>query len=237
MLIFSLKSRSAGLLRLGVQIAQLPVARLHFHSRPHPDHIAGAYRHFVKPHPKYKIFRNKSLGAALIDLRSFASGDAFVESLRSHGRAVEERRRAIRRGYVLRRIDRNDHVDEIHGINISSSERQGRAMDSAYLTKQIRFDNLEHFEYFGLFDQNDELRAYCNLCHLANFAFIDRVIGYKNPDGAMYLLITEIACNLIAERKLKFLMYDTMFGAQPGLLAFKQKLGFRPYRAKYACVS
>jgi hypothetical protein len=229
----SLQGKIARLSRLGLQIASLPVVRLRFHPRPHPDHIARAYRHFVKPHPRYKVFKNKALGVALIDLRDFPSGEAFVESLRRRGRAVAERRRAIRRGYLFKTIDRNDHVDDIHEINVSSDERQGRAMDSDYLIKKTRFDNLEHFEYFGLFDRDNKLRAYCNLCHLANFAFIDRVIGYKNQDGAMYLLITEIACKLIAGRKISFLMYDTMFGAQPGLLAFKQRLGFSPYRAKY----
>jgi hypothetical protein len=29
-------------------------------------------------------------------------------------------------------------------------------------------------------------------------------------------------------------MYDTYFGASPGLKAFKTMLGFQPYRAKYS---
>jgi hypothetical protein len=28
-------------------------------------------------------------------------------------------------------------------------------------------------------------------------------------------------------------MYDTFFGAQPGMRQFKTILGFKPYRAKY----
>jgi hypothetical protein len=29
-------------------------------------------------------------------------------------------------------------------------------------------------------------------------------------------------------------MYDTFFGAQPGMQSFKKILGFRPYRVRYA---
>jgi hypothetical protein len=33
---------------------------------------------------------------------------------------------------------------------------------------------------------------------------------------------------------MRYLMYDTFFGAQPGMRNFKTVLGFRPYRAKYS---
>jgi hypothetical protein len=39
------------------------------------------------------------VGAALIDLRTYETGDHFIDSLRSCGRAGAERRRALARGH------------------------------------------------------------------------------------------------------------------------------------------
>ena len=39
---------------------------------------------------------------------------------------------------------------------------------------------------------------------------------------------------MIEDRNCHYLMYDTYFGASPGLKTFKKMLGFQPYRAKYS---
>jgi hypothetical protein len=49
----------------------------------------------------------------------------------------------------------------------------------------------------------------------------------------MHLLVVDIVCRLLDEGQLRFVMYDTFFGASPGLKHFKTILGFRPYRVKY----
>lgn len=225
--------RVASLYRLSVDLARLPVAHLHFRTRPAPEHIRSIYQYFTQPHPRYKLFQNKSLGAALVDLRTFESGEHFIDFLRHKGRAVAERRRALARGHALRTIDRNQLVDAIHEINISSPVRQGRPMTPAYLEKQSHYEDLPHFRYYGVFDTDDRLVAYCNLGLLGNFAVIDRVLGLRTTGGAMVLLLTEIVLKLIEEKNLDYLMYDTLFGARPGLRDFKRKLGFRPYRVRY----
>jgi hypothetical protein len=46
-------------------------------------------------------------------------------------------------------------------------------------------------------------------------------------------MIVEIIGALMRERAVRFVMYDTFFGASPGLKNFKTILGFKPYRAKY----
>ena len=57
------------------QLLRLPPAELCFDSRLAPD-IAATYRYFSKPHPRYRIIGNKTLGAALIDLERFAGPPA-----------------------------------------------------------------------------------------------------------------------------------------------------------------
>lgn len=54
----------------------------------------------------------------------------------------------------------------------------------------------------------------------------------------MYLLISEVI-NMLVDLKNKqdtspkWLMYDTFYGAKPGLTEFKKRLGFKPYRVKW----
>jgi hypothetical protein len=60
------------------------------------------------------------------------------------------------------------------------------------------------------------------------------MMGIRNNDGIMHLLLSEAICRLIDGGKVRYVMYDTFFGAQPGLRNFKTILGFRPYRASYS---
>ena len=225
--------RMIGLGKLCVEIATLPVAVLHFRTQLHPAHIRTVHAYFTKPHPKYKVFKNKALGAALVNLSAFATGSEFLASLKHLGNAAAHRKKALARGHRLCEIDRNTLVDAIHRINVSCAVRQGRPMDSAYVEKRHHYDALAHYRYYGVFDRQGTLVAYCNLGVFGNFAVTDQLLGFRNNDGAMYLLLTEITCKLIEERTVKYLMYDTLFGAMAGLRAFKRRLGFQPYRARY----
>lgn len=220
--------------RVVAQLARLPVARLRFEERRHPDSIRRAHANFTRRHPRLKIFRNKTMGIALIDLAAFGgeSGN-YLETVRREGYAGQKSRRATARGYQLRPIDRNDHIDEIHAIHTSCAERQGRPMDSAYLVKKTRYDNLPHGACYGVFDAQGRLAAYCSTLRYGNFVSTDQLMGYKNNDGIMYLLLATIVCRLIEERDVDYFMYDTFLGAQPGLREFKRRIGFRPYRARY----
>jgi hypothetical protein len=50
----------------------------------------------------------------------------------------------------------------------------------------------------------------------------------------MHMMVVDIVSELIGERRVRYLMYDTFFGAQSGMQTFKKILGFRPYRVRYA---
>jgi hypothetical protein len=194
------------------------------------------FTYFTKPHPRYKLIRNKSVGIALIDLTTFPDRDAYISSVSRKDEAAHHGKRALRRGYIFQEIDRNNYIDDIHAINTSSTKRQGRPMDHAYLEKPHRYETNPHFRYFGVTDSNGVLVAYCNIAIYGNFAATDRLLGYKNNDGTMYLLLVEIICLLINEGPVRYFMYDTFFGAQEGLRNFKRRLGFQPYRVCYSLI-
>jgi hypothetical protein len=223
------------LFELAIDISKLPVARLEFRLAMNPVAVSRMHAHFTKPHPKYKIFPNKSLGAALVDLKTHGDRDAYIESIKGGRNSGEYfARKAKSRGYQVTEIDRNDFIDEIHEINTSVEVRQGRPMDEAYRRKETSFPREDNYKYFGVLSPAGKLMAYSDIGFFGNFAAFDRVIGVRNNDGVMHLMITEIIGQLIESRTYHYVMYDTYFGASPGLKTFKKMLGFEPYRAKYS---
>jgi hypothetical protein len=107
-------------------------------------------------------------------------------------------------------------------------------MDADYLEKKTSYPREANFTYFGVLNAAGKLTAYGDLGFYGNFASFSRVIGMRNNDGMMHLMVTEIICQMIEGGRYDYLMYDTYFGASPGLKSFKEMLGFQPYRAKYS---
>lgn len=220
------------LLHAAHEITRLPVATLDFDMHYHPDDVRETYRRFTQPHPKYKLFGHKQLGVALIDLRQLDGASSYPGAA-----AACYVNKARKRGYRLARIDRNAHIDAIHAINTSLPCRQGRPMDGRYQHKQSCYEALGHYRYFGVFDKREQLVAYCNLGRYGNFAAFAQLLGYRNNDGVMHMMVADIV-SLLRQERLSgggpdYLMYDTFFGALPGLRQFKTMLGFAPFRVRY----
>jgi hypothetical protein len=227
-------SKLSQLLNLAIDIGRLPVAHLEFRLDLNPDEVRRMHAHFTRRHPKLKIVQNKSLGAALVDLKRYGSRDQYLDSIKGRNSGEHHARKARSRGYVVAEIDRNDFVDELHEINTSLDSRQGRPMDAAYREKVTHYSPERNYKYYGVLNPDGKLMAYSNLGFYGNFVAFDRLLGLRNNDGVMHLMVTEIVGQLIESRTYAYLMYDTYFGASPGLQAFKKMLGFEPYRAKYS---
>lgn len=216
------------------KLIAMPVAHLHFLSRLEPVNVPSTYRSYTKRHPTYKMIQHKSWGAALIDLQQCPSRDAYLERIKGKNAGAYHAKRARTRGYYLGEIDRNDHIDAIHGINTSVEQRQGRPMDAHYQAKQQHFEQLQNHRSFGVFNPQHTLQAYATLGHFGNFSAFSQLIGYRNNDGIMHLMVSEIVHLLIDQGQVEYVMYDTFFGALPGLQQFKTILGFEPFRARYS---
>jgi hypothetical protein len=222
------------LLRALQTLLTLPTARLHFHSAIAPRKIAAIHALFTKPHARYRLIKNKTMGIALIDLSKFKSPADYLATVKKKDFAGHHARIARKRGYTVRAIRRNEHADEIHTIHTSSSARQGRPMDIAYQHLQTEFDDSAPLRCFGVFHRNGSLVGYCSFGIYGNFAATDKLMGIKNKDGAMYLLLLEIVSLLIAQQGIDYFMYDTFLGTREGLRSFKHRIGFQPYRVSYA---
>jgi hypothetical protein len=216
------------------ELLRLPVASLHFDSCIEPVDVARTYRYYTRPHPRYKIIRNKTMGAALIDLVRYTGTPAYLDDIAGKNRGAWHAKRARSRGYICTEIERNDHIDAIHAINTSLEERQGRPMDEKYREKITRFERQPHFNYFGVLNPEGKLVAYANIGRYGNFSAFSQLIGIRNNDGIMHLMMVDIVTRLLEQKQVRYVMYDTFFGAQSGLQQFKRVLGFQPYRVKYS---
>lgn len=234
MIIFNPLRKLVRLCKLVVEAMYLPLVALHFTSKIDVPDIHEMFKHFTKPHPRYKIIRNKSVGMALVNLNEFSDRYAYLSSVSRKDQGAYHGKRALRRGFTFLEIDRNAYIDDIHAINTSTTERQGRPMDSSYFERPAHYECKPHFRYFGIINSDGVLVAYCNIATYGNFAATDRLLGHKNNDGTMYLLLVEIICRLIDDSQVQYFMYDTFIGAQDGLRNFKRRLGFRPYRIRYS---
>jgi hypothetical protein len=216
------------------QILSLPRADLCFDARIEPQDIPATYRYYTKPHPRYKLIGNKTIGAALIDLGRYPAATAYVDAIQGKNRGGWHARRARSRGYVCTEIERNDYIDDIHAINTSLDMRQGRPMDQKYLQEVTYYERRPHFDYYGVLSSEGRLVAYANIGRYGNFSAFSQLIGLRNNDGIMHLLIVDIVARLIERQRVRYVMYDTFFGAQSGLQNFKRIVGFEPYRVKYS---
>lgn len=216
------------------RILTLPVAELRFDSAISPEHIKATYRSFTKPHPKFLVIKNKTIGAALIDTMEYESADEYLASIAKRNCGGHFADRARMRGFRLVEIDRNAYIDAIHSINTSMPFRQGRAMEAHYRIRADHFIDMENYHYYGVLDSDGKLVAYCDLGIYGNFALLSRLLGYRRNDGFMHFMIVEIVVSLMNQGAVRFAMYDTFFGASDGLRNFKTTLGFKPYRVKYS---
>ena len=193
------------------------------------------FKKFTKPHPRYFIIKNKTKGVELINSWQFKNSTEYIAFVKGKNSADYFSRRAIKLGYSFRYITPEKHIAEIFSINTSSDIRQGKAMSASYNDKEIVFPADNHNKYFGVFKE-DKLVAYLWVSIHGELAILTRLLGHAGflKDGIMYLMLTATIAEIIDNYKeIKFIMYDTFFGASDGLRLFKSRLGFRPYNVKW----
>ncbi len=228
-------------LELVKEIISLPKAVINFiYDDKSEWDVKKTYRYFTKLH-RYKIIKNKTIGVALIDLKKFNSFDDYLTTVNGKNSAAYYARKCVKRNYVFIEVNKNHYIDDIYEINTSAEFRQGRKMSDSYLQKQTQFDNQSNYKYFGVLDDNGKLVSYCDIGFYGEFCMINTLLGHKEHlnNGVMYLMITSLISYLykneltIHTGGLRYVVYDTFFGASNGLKKFKTKLGFEPYRVKW----
>ena len=193
------------------------------------------FPYFTKPHPRYFLFKNKTLGVALINLSDFKSPQEYTKSVNGKNSAAYFSRKAIKLGYHFKSIIPNQFVEQIYLINTSASQRQGVEMEISYKEKKNDYPLDKYNNYFGVFKE-DRLVAYLWLVQTGELVLVNRILGHAEhlDGGIMYLLLTSFTEHVITTiPKAKVIMYDTLFGASTGLKMFKNRCGFKPYKVNW----
>lgn len=214
------------------EIVKLPIVSVVL---DHSEEGHRLFRAFTRLHPRYLIFRQKTIGVALIKLNDFENAEAFTQSVNGKNSAAYFSRKATRAGYTFRSINPNEMAEAIFEINSSAGSRQGREMDASYKSK-LNYPMNENNLYFGVFKDN-LLVSYLWVVKSGELALLNRLLGHADHlnNGIMYQMVTSYAEQELREKgRTRFVMYDTFFGAGDGLKMFKTRCGFNPYRVKWS---
>jgi|GEM_PF-585723 len=195
------------------------------------------YQEFTGSHRGVPFIKNKEFGVALLPVPEEI--DKYLQSINGKNSAAYYARKAERRGYIVREIDRNQHVDDIHEITISKPERQGRPLPDEKLQKRTHYSIMPNYHYYGVLTADNKLVADAWVASYNELDLIVGIMGHADHlnNGVMYQLVIHIVKHAAAMKKkgapVKYVMYDTFFGATSGMLMFKQKLEFKPYRVNW----
>ena len=196
------------------------------------DEARQIHRSFTAPHPRFRLVPSKRWGVALLELPE--SLDAY---LAGHSRKVvrQKRRLAGKHGFRYAMVSPDDYLDDILAVNRSTPSRQGRPMPDSYTDRSLVSRTFEGRPRIpAILGSDGRLRAYAIVIPIGDAAVVSTILGHADDleDGLMYLLVSEIVGACIAARVASghpgWLMYDTFWGAAPGLAYFKARLGFRP---------
>lgn len=222
-----------GLKLLAVELIHLPRVTISVCGDPVAERL---YKVLTRRH-RFKIIQNKSWGVALLNLP-----DEFAAYLRGKEmQAVRTNRsKAAAAGFRVERVRAIEYVEDICEVNSSMARRQGGEMPSAYLdTAKVRAHCERSGEMYAVLDREGRVRGYAHVLVAGDVAVLSRILGHGADleKGIMYLCVSEVVRSLCDQRRETgsplWLMYDTIFGATPGLRYFKERLGFKAYRVRW----
>jgi hypothetical protein len=197
------------------------------------EEARAIYRSFTARHRRFKVTGAKRWGVALIRLP-----DSFAEYLGGGSKTLLRRKRRLAdsNGFRYATLRPLDYLDDIMAINRSASTRQGRPMPASYLDSNLVRRSLESLsQIHGILDRSGRLRAYAVIPDIGDAIVFGRLLGHADDVelGVMYLLVSEVIRQAVEARASNgtpiWAMYDTLWGALPGLAHFKRRLGFEPY--------
>ena len=115
------------------EIMKLPKINVKFVDDDETGELKKIYKSFVKRHPKYKVFRNKTIGVMLYKLPKLI--EDYEKNISGKNGVGYYTRRCKKNGYYTKEFKQSDYIEEIYNINTSTTERQGHKMSEAYLKK------------------------------------------------------------------------------------------------------
>lgn len=180
-----------------------------------------------------------SRGASILEMP-----DSLQAWRDKHRTARKRADRASRLGYQFDEIDRSQFNDDLHEINTSLPERQGRPMTDGY-TRRHNHGALPHYpcdrhrvHTYGVLQNptsaprrtvgsNDSiLAAYLTLYRCGELGLVSMILGHGDHlrNDIMYLLMAGVIADQAHHGG--YLFYNRHDSGTPGLAFYKERVGF-----------
>lgn len=178
----------------------------------------------------YPLYRQLSDGR--YEVCSVLQLPATVREWRDEHRTARKRAdRAQRRGYRFVHVARHERVDEIHAINTSATERQGRPMSAGYAAKPsaspdpISTCPTHGVHPYGVENADGILVAYLWIYRAGDLALVSQILGHADhlADEIMYLLWEGMVDAELREPG--FVIYNRHDSGTDGLRFYKERVG------------
>lgn len=149
-----------------------------------------------------------------------------------HRTARKRADRAARLGYQFEVIDRSQFNDDLHAINTSLLERQGRPMTDGY-TRRHNHGALPDYpcdrhrvHTYGVL-QGERLRAYLTLYRCGELGLVSMILGHGDHlrNDVMYLLHAGLVADQVHHGGALF--YNAHASGTDGLRYYKERVGYR----------
>lgn len=191
------------------------------------------YEKFTAPHPSRPWVGAYQDGCSILALPS--SFETYWEGAAGYY-TRRKVRKALKSGYTFSRIERDRYLDDIHEINTSLDERQGRPMTEAYRKRSRPFGPLPDYRCprhqirtYGVL-KDERLVAYTWVYQVGEVCLFSTILGHGDhlADGVMFQLVAETLRDLIEHCSTSYAMYNMHFSGTDGLRFFKEQMGFAP---------
>jgi hypothetical protein len=196
------------------------------------------YRDAWTPHPKLLYFGRKyQYGFAACPVP--AAFDDYFRRLDSSAR--RNHRKAVREGYVFKRLDYNAHLEDVREIWQSAPVRQGimplefREGKVRPITDPPSSSMYQDYPYFGVF-KDGKLVCYAGCLISGDLCSLNDIFGhdkYLEAGVVPFAIIEIMRMVMVSYPSVKYYGYGTYFGASESMRRFKRKLLFLPHRVTW----
>ena len=225
----------AKLLQITKDIRELPKVSIHLMHEKTSDNdpfygkiVKNFYNEANARHKKFPLVRRIQYGFAVCELPKGEGG--YFNKIESSAR--RNHKKAIREGCSFRRINFNDHIDDIRDIWISTDVRQGKLMPEAMRKGEVNpildppsLTNIHDYPYFGVFYDN-KMVGYMGCLVAGEFGGIQQIYGHSKflTLGVVPQLFIGFAEELYKNYpNVKYMTYGNYFGAGESMQRFKRK--------------
>ena len=198
--------------------------------------VENFYAECQTHHKTYRL-RNNRFGFTVCYL--FQTFDDYLKKL--PGSARRNYKKAIKTGLTTKRIDSNQHLEDIRAIWQSTNVRQGELPD--YMKKgevqahqnPVSKNHYHDYPYFAVVKDNTVI-AFASCLIAGELCLITDIYGHKNflQQGVVPMLIIDMFKDVIQSYpEVKYYCYGNYYGAGSTMRRFKRKFLFHPHRVTW----